>query len=96
MIDPQGCLATWLFARYLIILNIIIILTMIVHCVEHARRQRGEAGSAHAPNNFENNGATSPALIRCIVLYCFKNNCPLNLHLLPTALVRRDSGTTYL
>ena len=44
----------------------------------------GGAGRAHTPNNFENSRATSPALIRCIVLYCFialfsiafKNNCP--------------------
>ena len=40
------------------------------------------------PNNFENNGATSQALIRCTVLYCFKKNCPPppNQQLLPTAL----------
>ena len=29
-----------------------------------------------SPNNFANNGAMSQALIRCIVLYCFKSNYP--------------------
>ena len=28
-----------------------------------------------APDKFENNDATSQALIRCIVFYCFRNNC---------------------
>ena len=37
--------------------------------------RKREAGRAKAPNNFENNSATSYALIRCIVLYCFENNC---------------------
>ena len=35
----------------------------------------GGQGGAQAPNNFKNNGATSRALIRCIVLYCFENSC---------------------
>ena len=43
--------------------------------LEQARGSR-EAGRAQPPNNFENNGATSQALIRYIVLYCFKNDCP--------------------
>ena len=38
-----------------------------------------------SPNQFGNNGATSKALIRCIVLYCFENNSP-NQRQLPTAL----------
>eukprot|EP00112_Aurelia_sp_Birch-Aquarium-sp1_P002034 Seg1221.12 transcript_id=Seg1221.12/GoldUCD/mRNA.D3Y31 product="AT-rich interactive domain-containing protein 2" protein_id=Seg1221.12/GoldUCD/D3Y31 len=36
----------------------------------------GGQGGSSPPNKFENNGATSHKLIRCIVLYCFKNNCP--------------------
>ena len=32
-----------------------------------------EVGGLKPPNKFENNGVTSQELIRCIVLYCFKN-----------------------
>ena len=43
------------------------------------------AGRAQAPNDFQNNGPTSQALIRCIVLY-FEELFPINQQLLPTAL----------
>ena len=46
----------------------------------------GGVGGLKPRNNFENDGATSQALIRCLVLYCFKNNYPTNLQVLPTAL----------
>ena len=42
------------------------------------------------PNNLENNGNTSQALIRCSVLYCLKNNCSPNQQLLPTALDHKN------
>ena len=61
-----------------------------MRALSQARRKRGGGGWGQVwlkpPNNFENNGATSQALIRCIVLYCFENNCPPNQQLLPTAL----------
>ena len=39
--------------------------------------KRGGQPGLKPPNSFENNGATPHALIRCIVLDCCKNNCPL-------------------
>ena len=39
------------------------------------------------PNNFENNFGTSHLSIKCIVLYCLKNNCPPpSQQLLPVGL----------
>ena len=38
--------------------------------LENQEAGGGEQVELKPPNNFENNGATSQALIRCIVLYC--------------------------
>ena len=61
---------------------------MIFHLFKKARRKREGASGAQAPNDFENNGAASEALIRLIVLHCFKKIPPPNLQVLPTALVQ--------
>ena len=45
-------------------------------------RMKPGAGGARASQNFENDGVTSQAVLKCLVLYCFTNNCPTPIKLL--------------